>query len=338
MAKVVLQQLCKTYPNGVPAVCDVELEVADGEFMVLVGPSGCGKTTTLRMIAGLETVTNGELYIGDRNVNEVPPGERNVSMVFQNYALYPHMTVFQNISFGLKARKVSKATIRLKVSKAAAKLGLEDLLKRKPGELSGGQRQRVALGRAMVREPDVFLLDEPLSNLDAKMRTAMRRELALLQRELKATMIYVTHDQSEAMTLGDRICVMQEGRIQQVGPPMDVYDRPANAFVAGFLGNPPMNLLDGKEVGGDPQGARLGVRPEKLKLGPARDSSALELQGVLDMVEQTGDSRILFLKTQAGTVAVRVQDGDYAPGMRLTCHAAKEDLHLFPSHESTDPH
>ena len=321
MAGLTLQKLNKVYANGVNAVQDIDLEIVDGEFMVLVGPSGCGKTTTLRMIAGLEEITGGILKIGEREMNNVPPGERNVSMVFQNYALYPHMTVFQNMSFGLKVRKVHKSEIQDIVQDTAKKLGLEELLKRKPGQLSGGQRQRVALGRAMVRKPSVFLLDEPLSNLDAKMRTTMRRELSLLQKELKATMIYVTHDQAEAMTLGDRICVMHEGRIQQVGRPMDVYDKPANRFVASFLGNPPMNLLHGKE--------QIGVRPEKLRIGPAPENSCLQLNGILDMVEQTGDSQILYLKCGQDTVAIRVQEGEYTTGQELTCHALPQDLHTF---------
>lgn len=321
MAGLTLHKIKKVYENGVNAVQDIDLEIVDGEFMVLVGPSGCGKTTTLRMIAGLEEITGGILKIGDREMNDTPPGERNVSMVFQNYALYPHMTVFKNMAFGLKARKVHKSKIQEIVQETAKKIGLEDLLQRKPGELSGGQRQRVALGRAMVRNPSVFLLDEPLSNLDAKMRTSMRRELALLQRELKATMVYVTHDQAEAMTLGDRICVMHEGRIQQVGRPMDVYENPANTFVASFLGNPPMNLLQGKD--------QIGVRPEKLKIGPAPENSCLKLNGVLDMVEQTGDSQILYLKCGQDTVAIRVQEGEYTTGQELTCHALPQDLHTF---------
>ena len=330
MSGLILHKLKKTYPNGVNAVQDVDLEIVDGEFMVLVGPSGCGKTTTLRMIAGLEEITGGILKIGEREMNNVPPGERNVSMVFQNYALYPHMTVFQNMAFGLKVRKVHKLKIQDIVQNTAQKLGLEELLKRKPGQLSGGQRQRVALGRAMVRDPAVFLLDEPLSNLDAKMRTTMRRELSLLQKDLKATMIYVTHDQAEAMTLGDRICVMHEGRIQQVGRPMDVYDKPANRFVASFLGNPPMNLLHGKE--------QIGVRPEKLRIGPAPENSCLQLNGILDMVEQTGDSQILYLKCGQDTVAIRVQEGEYTTGQELTCHARPQDLHTFPNNESADTH
>lgn len=321
MAQVVLENMRKTYPNGVEAVQDLNLSVRDGEFMVLVGPSGCGKTTTLRMIAGLEEITEGILKIGDREMNMVPPGDRNVSMVFQNYALYPHMTVFQNMAFGLKMRKTPKPKIQERVEGAAQKLGLDALLNRKPGQLSGGQRQRVALGRAMVREPSVFLLDEPLSNLDAKMRTSMRKELALLQKDLQATMIYVTHDQAEAMTLGDRICVMHEGRIQQVGRPMDVYEKPANAFVGSFLGNPPMNLLKGDE--------QVGVRPEKLRIGPAPENSCRQLEGVIEMVEQMGDSQIIYLKSNTDTVAIRVQEGEYQTGQKLSCHARPEDLHHF---------
>ncbi len=321
MAQVVLENMRKTYPNGVEAVQDLNLSVRDGEFMVLVGPSGCGKTTTLRMIAGLEEITEGILKIGDREMNMVPPGDRNVSMVFQNYALYPHMTVFQNMAFGLKMRKTPKPKIQERVEGAAQKLGLDALLNRKPGQLSGGQRQRVALGRAMVREPSVFLLDEPLSNLDAKMRTSMRKELALLQKDLQATMIYVTHDQAEAMTLGDRICVIHEGRIQQVGRPMDVYEKPANAFVGSFLGNPPMNLLKGDE--------QVGVRPEKLRIGPAPENSCRQLEGVIEMVEQMGDSQIIYLKSNTDTVAIRVQEGEYHTGQKLSCHARPEDLHHF---------
>ena len=328
MSKVSLRNLCKTYANDVPAVKGLSLDIYDGEFMVLVGPSGCGKTTTLRMIAGLESVTDGDIHIGDRSVKDASPGDRNVSMVFQNYALFPHMTVLQNLSFGLKARKEAKSTIRSKIETTADKLGLKELLKRRPGELSGGQRQRVALGRAMVREPDVFLLDEPLSNLDAKMRITMRREIALLQRELKATMIYVTHDQSEAMTLGDRVCIMNEGCIQQVGPPIEVYNQPANSFVASFLGNPPMNLLDG--IPNTSPDQLLGVRPEKLKIGRAKESTDLELEGILDMVEETGDSRVLHLKTAYGVVTVRVHEGQFSSGMQLTCHAANTDLYHFP--------
>jgi multiple sugar transport system ATP-binding protein len=245
MARVLLENIGKVYEGGFEAVKDACLDIADKEFMVIVGPSGCGKTTTLRMIAGLEDITGGDISIGDRVVNDIAPKDRDIAMVFQNYALYPHMTVFQNMAFGLKLRKISKPEVVRRVSEAAEILGIEKLLKRKPKSLSGGQRQRVALGRAIVRKPQAFLYDEPLSNLDAKLRVMMRAELKSLHRRLETTSIYVTHDQAEAMTLGDRICVMYDGVIQQVAEPMEVYDSPVNRFVAGFLGTPPMNFLDG---------------------------------------------------------------------------------------------
>ena len=257
MANVRLDGVRKIYPDGGHvAVHGVDLDVADGEFVVLVGPSGCGKSTTLRMIAGLESITAGSISIGDRLVNDVPPKDRDIAMVFQNYALYPHMTVRENIAFALKLRKLPAAEIERRVQRAAATLGLEPVLDRKPRQLSGGQRQRVAVGRAIVREPAVFLFDEPLSNLDAKLRVQTRREIAKLHRDLDATMIYVTHDQVEAMTLGDRIVVMNAGRVQQVDTPLALYDRPANRFVAGFIGSPAMNFIEG--VVGDPPAALRG--------------------------------------------------------------------------------
>ena len=242
MANVVLNNLSKRF-GDVVAVNDVNLEIADREFVVLVGPSGCGKTTTLRMVAGLEEISGGEIFIGDRVVNHLTPMERNIAMVFQSYALYPHMKVFDNMAFGLKMRKVSKEQREKQVKKAAEILGIEDLLDRKPKQLSGGQRQRVALGRAIVRDPDVFLFDEPLSNLDAKLRVQMRIELKKLHERLMATVIYVTHDQVEAMTMGDRIVVMKDGIVQQVGSPLEIYNHPANRFVAGFIGSPAMNFV-----------------------------------------------------------------------------------------------
>lgn len=245
MARVVMEHVYKKFPNGVLAVNDANLEIKDKEFVVFVGPSGCGKTTSLRMIAGLEEISEGNIYIGDKLVNNMPPKDRDIAMVFQNYALYPHMDVYNNMAFGLKLRKYPKAEIDRRVKAAAKILGIEALLDRKPKALSGGQRQRVALGRAIVREPKVFLMDEPLSNLDAKLRVQMRAELAKLHNRLKVTTIYVTHDQVEAMTMGDRIVVMKDGVIQQVGTPLDIYDYPNNIFVAGFLGTPPMNFLDG---------------------------------------------------------------------------------------------
>ena len=244
MASISLKNIYKIYPGNVTAVHDFNLEIDDKEFIILVGPSGCGKSTTLRMIAGLEEISKGELYIGDRLVNDVAPKDRDIAMVFQNYALYPHMTVFKNMAFGLELRKMPKEEIKQKVEAAAKALDIEHLLNRKPKALSGGQRQRVALGRAMVRDPAVFLLDEPLSNLDAKLRTAMRTEITTLHKKLGTTFVYVTHDQTEAMTMGDRIVVMKDGFIQQVDTPQNLYDNPCNVFVAGFIGSPQMNFLD----------------------------------------------------------------------------------------------
>ena len=245
MASVLFKHMYKRYPGGVTAVSDFNLEIKDKEFIILVGPSGCGKTTTLRMIAGLEEITEGELFIGDKRVNDVAPKDRDIAMVFQNYALYPHMTVFDNMAFGLKLRKIRKEEIKKRVEEAAKILDISHLLDRKPKALSGGQKQRVALGRAIVREPKVFLLDEPLSNLDAKLRAAMRTELTKLHIKLKTTFIYVTHDQVEAMTMATRIVVMKDGLIQQVDTPQSLYDKPVNIFVAGFIGTPQMNFING---------------------------------------------------------------------------------------------
>ena len=246
MASLSLKNINKVYPGNVIAVKDFNLEIADEEFIVLVGPSGCGKSTTLRMVAGLEAITSGELYIDGQLMNKVPPKKRDIAMVFQSYALYPHMNVYKNMSFGLKLRRVPKSDIDRRVHEAAAILGIEDLLKRKPGALSGGQRQRVAMGRAIVREPKVFLMDEPLSNLDAKLRVQMRTEITKLHRRLKTTFIYVTHDQTEAMTMGTRIVVMKDGVIQQVDTPQNLFDHPANKFVATFIGTPQMNIIRAK--------------------------------------------------------------------------------------------
>jgi multiple sugar transport system ATP-binding protein len=288
-----LESVSKIYPGGVTAVDAIDLEIKDGEFMILLGPSGCGKSTTLRMIAGLETITAGDLYIGAERVNEVDPRDRDLAFVFQNYALFPHMTVEGNLSFGMRIRGHAKTEIGARVREVARLLGIGELLARKPGELSGGQRQRVALGRALIRDPVAFLLDEPLSNLDAKLRASMRTELIKLHRQLGRTVIHVTHDQVEAMTMGERICIMNAGRIVQVGPPMEVYRNPADTFVAGFLASPPMNLLAARIEGGasgsglavvcgglrlplaeapdGPQGAWrdrlviLGIRPEDIR-------------------------------------------------------------------------
>lgn len=248
MSKVLLKNIKKIYPGDVVAVKNFNLEIEDKEFVVLVGPSGCGKTTTLRMIAGLEDITEGDLYIGDELVNNMHPKDRDIAMVFQNYALYPHMSVYQNMAFGLKLRKADKKEIDIRVKNAANILEIEDLLDRKPKALSGGQRQRVALGRAIVREPKVFLMDEPLSNLDAKLRVQMRTEISKLHKRLDTTFVYVTHDQTEAMTMGTRIVIMKDGDIQQVGSPQFVYDNPVNIFVASFIGSPQMNILQGKVI------------------------------------------------------------------------------------------
>ncbi|MFQ5605608.1 MAG: ABC transporter ATP-binding protein [bacterium] len=251
MARVVLNNVYKLFDKDIVAVNNVNITVEDKEFVVLVGPSGCGKSTTLRMIAGLEEISQGELFIGDRLVNNVPPKDRDIAMVFQNYALYPHMTVYDNMAFGLKLRKQSKQQIRRSVEEAADILGIGDLLDRKPKALSGGQRQRVAVGRAIVRNPQVFLFDEPLSNLDAKLRVQMRTEISKLHSKLKTTMIYVTHDQVEAMTMGDRIVVMKDGVVHQIDTPLNLYNFPQNRFVAGFIGSPAMNILDGKIIRGN---------------------------------------------------------------------------------------
>jgi multiple sugar transport system ATP-binding protein len=274
MASVTFSSVGKTYPDGTRAVNELELEIADGEFMVFVGPSGCGKTTALRMVAGLEEITDGELLIGDKVVNSLDPGARDIAMVFQNYALYPHMSVFDNIAFPLESQGVPKREIKERVQKTAALLGLEEQLKRRPRNLSGGQRQRVAMGRAIVRQPQVFLMDEPLSNLDAKLRVQMRAEITRLQEELGVTTIYVTHDQVEAMTMGDRIAVMRKGLLQQQGPPELLYDRPANLFVATFIGSPAMNLFRGT-LEADNGGLTLVVGEQRLPLGARGTDEAL---------------------------------------------------------------
>lgn len=318
MAEVRLKKVEKQYSNGFKAVHGIDLDIKNGEFMVFVGPSGCAKSTTLRMIAGLEDITGGEVYIGDRLVNDVPPKDRGISMVFQNYALYPHMTVYENMSFGLKLKKTPKDEIDRRVREAAEKLEITELLDRKPKEMSGGQRQRVALGRAIVRNPDVFLFDEPLSNLDAKLRVSMRLRITQLHKELKTTMIYVTHDQVEAMTMGDRITVMRSGRIMQVDTPLNLYHYPANKFVAGFIGSPTMNLVDGelKEENGkiyfsldgtlieilgkkanklkSHVGKRVtfGIRPENIAVTEKEDS--ISKKGKVSVVEQMGNEEYIY--------------------------------------------
>ncbi|MCL2407755.1 MAG: sn-glycerol-3-phosphate ABC transporter ATP-binding protein UgpC [Defluviitaleaceae bacterium] len=283
MAELLFKDVVKIYPNGVKAVQDLNLKIKDKEFIVLVGPSGCGKTTTMRMVAGLEEITSGELYIDDKYVNDVAPKDRDIAMVFQNYALYPHMNVRDNMAFGLKLRKTPKMEIERRVKEASEILGIEHLLDRKPRALSGGQRQRVAMGRAIVREPRVFLMDEPLSNLDAKLRVQMRTEIAKLHNKLKTTFIYVTHDQTEAMTLGTRIVVMNEGFVQQVDSPQELYNRPCNKFVAGFIGSPEMNMIEAKVVA-DGDGVALTFAPNnKLKLNAEKSKNIID-KGYLNKV------------------------------------------------------
>src|SRR5580658_7512852 len=277
MAQIILDHVEKTYPGDVKAIDDLSVDVKDGEFMVFVGSSGCGKSTALRSIAGLEEITAGKIQIGDRVVNDLPPKDRDIAMVFQNYALYPHMTVEQNLAFGLQLRKTPKEEIKRRVDEAAQMLGLETYLKRKPAALSGGQRQRVAMGRAIVREPQAFLMDEPLSNLDAKLRVSMRASLNQLHERLGVTTVYVTHDQVEAMTLGHRVCVLRDGRLQQVDTPTTLYDSPVNLFVAGFIGSPAMNFVTAQLVRDDGPAVtfanyRLDVPPEEIDANPGLDS------------------------------------------------------------------
>ena len=279
MADLSLRKVKKVYDNTVVAVQAFDLEIADKEFIVLVGPSGCGKSTTLRMVAGLEEITDGEIYIGGRKVNTVPPKDRDIAMVFQNYALYPHMTVYDNIAYGLRLRKFPKRVIDQKVREAAEILDISELLKRKPKALSGGQRQRVAIGRAIVREPQVFLMDEPLSNLDAKLRNQMRSEILKLRQKVNTTFIYVTHDQTEAMTLGDRIVIMKEGFVQQVGTPQEVFHHPSNLFVAGFIGTPQMNIFDAQLIR---EGERFFVELGGLRVELSPEKSARLLSAEVD--------------------------------------------------------
>jgi multiple sugar transport system ATP-binding protein len=365
MASVTLEGVQKVYEHGgrhQVAVHGVDLEIADGELLVLVGPSGCGKSTTLRMIAGLESITAGTLRIGDRVVNDLPPRDRDIAMVFQNYALYPHMTAYENMAFALRLRKRPKSEIDERVRRAADILGIEELLPRTPRAMSGGQRQRVAVGRALVREPKVFLFDEPLSNLDAKLRVQMRREFARLHKRLGATMVYVTHDQVEAMTLGDRIVVMNEGRVLQIDTPMALYERPRNTFVARFIGTPPMNLIEGSVLNGGavrfrtddgaltftptPEWADLlthyagsgrrvilGVRPEDISIAeegtvaPATDAA---VSARIDLVEPTGNEALLYASASGHDIAIRT-DRHALPsvGSELTLLLDPRRAHFF---------
>jgi multiple sugar transport system ATP-binding protein len=355
MAQVLMKELNKRY-DEVHAVKDVNLQIRDKEFIVLVGPSGCGKTTTLRMVAGLEEITAGEIMIGDRVVNDLPPKDRDIAMVFQNYALYPHMTVYDNMAFGLKMRKFPKPEIEKRVREAAEILGIQELLKRKPRQLSGGQRQRVAVGRAIVRHPQVFLFDEPLSNLDAKLRVQMRVELKRLHERLETTAIYVTHDQVEAMTLGDRVVVMRDGWIQQVGEPLELYAKPANRFVAGFIGSPAMNFAEvtvaeasgalwaeapGLRLAVSPaqagrlkaykgQGVSLGIRPEDVHVATSADPDQYSFQATVEVVEPLGAEVLLDTRAGQHAIVARVDPASRAKvhdSLRLAVNP--ERLHFF---------
>ncbi|PSL36396.1 carbohydrate ABC transporter ATP-binding protein (CUT1 family) [Planomicrobium soli] len=356
MAEIKIKHLKKTYDNGAIAVKDFNLHIKDGEFIVFVGPSGCGKSTTLRMIAGLEEITDGEFYINGKLMNEVQPKERDIAMVFQNYALYPHMSVFENIAFGLKLRKVKKQEIKQKVEDAAAILGLEPYLDKKPKVLSGGQRQRVALGRAIVRDAQVFLMDEPLSNLDAKLRVQMRAEIAKLHQRLQTTTIYVTHDQTEAMTMASRIVVMKDGLIQQVGTPKEVYDFPANRFVGSFIGSPAMNFFEGtlkngefamgdralaipgeqlewlKGQGYDGASITLGIRPEHIHVN-SEDLTGIptsEFDATITVSELTGAETILYALYADQEFVARVEaDSQISPGHTVRLAFDMSHAHFF---------
>jgi len=351
MPELELKSVSKSYAPGRRAVDRVSLSVGHGELLVLVGPSGCGKSSLLRMIAGLEEISEGEISIGGRVVNDVPPGERDIAMVFQNYALYPHMTVFENMAFGLRLRKRPRAEVEQRVRETAGMLGIDALLDRLPRALSGGERQRVALGRAMVRQPQVFLFDEPLSNLDARLRVQMRGEIHRLHQRLQATMVYVTHDQVEAMTLGERIAVLKDGVLQQVADPHTLYHRPANRFVAGFIGSPPMNFLAATVAGGgvvtlpgspsfhpalapgalagsSGRAVTLGVRPEDLTLQP--ESAGGSLAATLEVREPLGNESLLYWNTAAGAVVSRLPgDAGPAEGERTTLHFRFDRLRWF---------
>jgi multiple sugar transport system ATP-binding protein len=351
MARIALEHVHKVYANGFVAARDLSLEANDGELLVLVGPSGSGKSTVLRLMAGLEQVTGGIIRIGDRDVTELAPQQRDIAMVFQNYALYPHMTVRENLGFGLSIRKQPAAMIEERVRSVAGSLGLDALLDRKPAQLSGGQRQRVALGRAIVREPLAFLFDEPLSNLDAQLRVETRVELARLHRQLGATMVYVTHDQSEALTLGDRIAVLRDGVLQQIASPMELYARPANRFVAGFIGSPSMNFLDGTlskdgerratftgdgitvEVQVDaPAGKRvvLGVRPQHLEVVAGGEG---EIRAEVAVVEPMGNEQIVYTILPGGKrlVAVAPPEPVIQPGTTVAMRVKRDAVHFFDS-------
>jgi len=355
MARIKLESLTRKY-GDVVAVDNVDLDIADNEFLVLVGPSGCGKTTTLRMVAGLEEISAGSVFIGDRRVNDVEPKDRDIAMVFQSYALYPHMSVYDNMAFGLKMRKVETTDIDRRIQEAAGMLGIGKLLKRKPRELSGGQRQRVALGRAIVREPAVFLMDEPLSNLDAQVRSNTRTELLRIHQRIKNTVMYVTHDQVEAMTMGDRIVVMKDGIVQQVAAPKEIYDHPANKFVASFIGSPPMNFFSAEVESSDrrvrlrgpsfdfsvdgiaaqrlsaanAKSVTLGVRPEHIAVVPESAANGATVRARVDVIERLGAEQHLFLATEGNTLLARVpSDLNAQVGSQLCATIDLEKLHAF---------
>ncbi|MFV8783977.1 ABC transporter ATP-binding protein [Microbulbifer sp. SA54] len=346
MASIEFKRVIKRYGDSLPTVPGLDLTIRDGEFMVLVGPSGCGKSTILRMIAGLESVTAGELYIGGHLVNDLPPKDRDIAMVFQNYALYPHMTVFENMAFGLRVRHTPKLGIERRVREAAETLGLSELLQRKPGQLSGGQCQRVALGRAMVREPQVFLFDEPLSNLDAELRVQMRANIGRLHREFGTTSVYVTHDQVEAMTLGSRIAILNRGQLMQVGTPLELYSDPDNTFVAGFMGSPPMNLVPAQYSGSGVRSAMLelalegledaaaqlilGVRPEQLVHAADAPAHWPRLRAAVELVESLGAERLVHLRAGKESMIARLPGMQLlTPGESLTLAFDPAALYLF---------
>lgn len=325
MSSVILKNIRKTYDNNKTVINNVNLEIKDKEFVVLVGASGCGKSTLLRMIAGLEDISDGEIYIGDKKVNNVAPKDRDIAFVFQSYALYPHMTVRENIAFGLKMRKVDRATIEKKVLEAAEILNLGEYLDRKPKQLSGGQRQRVALGRAIVRNPKVFLMDEPLSNLDAKLRVQMRSEIKKLHEKLQTTFIYVTHDQTEALTMGDRIVVLNNGDIQQVDSPDEIYNNPKNTFVAGFVGSPQMNFINGKDIGLD-ENILYGIRPEKM----TRADGDIKLTVEVEISEMLGSEKIAYFNIGDKKCSAKL-DADCTIGKTIELSFMSSDLYKFDS-------
>jgi ABC-type sugar transport system ATPase subunit len=329
MAAIRFDCVSKVYGDGTLAVNALDLEIEQGEFMVFVGPSGCGKTTALRMVAGLEQISEGSIMIGERVVNHVSPKDRDIAMVFQSYALYPHMTVAQNLAFGLKLRKISKAEIDRRVRDAAVVLDLEEHLERKPKALSGGQRQRVALGRAIVREPAVFLMDEPLSNLDAALRGQTRAEILRLQKRLATTTIYVTHDQVEAMTMGDRIAVMRHGVLQQIGTPEEIYTRPANTFVASFIGSPAMNLIPAPALALGPDSLLAGFRPEHVRLESAHNGSVGFVADV-EVVEYLGDEQLAHLRLGENVLVAKLPvDQRLHPGTAAAFAVAREAVSFF---------